>query len=321
MKQFILLAVVVLVSGICGADQPTTQPASTPATQPDRPKLKVDPKIRYQFQVMDQKFKLTYEQKARLIPLLLEQRKLSEEFTRKDKPRILEMRNTLNSLKADIQKLEALERDMRAQQAKAIDDVLTPEQKIIAQADEFILRGRWQEHIDDLNNEEKARVQAAALEASEKIAKAQPDQRKKVKRQALAEMNERIGRVITPERIKRKVVRGIVSRLIRSLRLVKLTDEQIENIEKLAREAYDEKAALDAKVQKAQETLAELRDRQRSAPINKKLRNNIYNDVLTAEQRDTLQAAREAEKARREKSRRPKPAPAAVPDTDEDEKP
>lgn len=278
--------------------KPKAPPKAEKAKKPPSPP--VDPKIRGQFYRICRTYNAPDEQKPKLQKLLLAHLKATENWKKKNEPKIKDLRKKLAELgkftsgvNAEIRVIDAARHAMADEQDKQVLALFSKDKILEAQAVELLRRtvNYWQK----LDDKMKAKVLQAARKAAAKAAKAKPEDERKAADAAVKELRAAAEKIV-PARVRQNIeIDSITASMAGPYRKVKLTDSQKSKIRSLCEKACRERWAAEAerdklqeKVEELQKKVEEIRSKQDWRKSYEAIKKTISTKILTSEQREAM---------------------------------
>jgi hypothetical protein len=239
---------------------------------------------------LDARYKLTDEQKTRLAALVKSQIEQEAAWTQQNEAKLKALDEQAKKLAEERKAVDDSRAAMKAEQRKAIETVITPEQRLAAVMNELLSRdaGRYLAVLDD---SAKGKLNDAAKTAATDlmgIVETDAKKRRDAEAAVLAKMREATAGVVTTEVRQKGETGALYGSVTRSLRNVKLEADQEAKVKALCEAAAKQKLDLASEQALLGRKLDELRAKQQGRPEGE-IQKRIVDEILTAEQKDAMQ--------------------------------
>ena len=264
------------------------------------PKTELEKKVESSVQSLNARFALTDQQKSGLPALIKTQIEEESAWAQKNADKIKSLDEQLAKLGAERKQLDVDREQLRASQRRAVEAILTQDQKLAAAVNDLLRsESRYVAILDDTG---KAKVGESAKAAATGImAITETDARKRRDAEAaiVAKMRADVGSVVTVDVRRKGDMAGLSDGIARSLRNVKLDAGQQEKVNALCAAVVDQRLALAAEQAALAKKSDEIRAKLQARP-EADLQKQVMEQILTAEQKEAMQG-------------KPKPKAAAQP--------
>jgi hypothetical protein len=279
-----------------GAQEQEAEPAPKAAAKPAAAKpaapvkSELEKKVDAGLRDLDTRYKLTDGQKTQLTALLKTHIEQEAAWNQANEAKLKALADQDKKLAEERKALDDARAAMKAEQAKAIGGVVTPEQKLAAVMNELLSRdaGRYLAVLDDSAKSkvnESAKVAATDLLG---ITESDAKKRRDAETAVLGKMREAVGGVITTEVRQKGDAAALYGSVTRGLRNVKLDANQEAKVKAMCEAVAKQKLDLASEQATLSKKLDDMRVKQQAKP-EPDLQKRIVEEILTAEQKDAMQ--------------------------------